>query len=201
LDYLNTQTQRALTRLYQCTIGSGVFGVDEVGYGFLPVQDDLDQEDVMLLDAGNEVWVWVGRFSAEMERKMAYQLSLEYCQVAAARGKSNKKDCPVYFLKQYEEHPRFAAQFHGWQWSTRHKTNWTSQQPLIPVTDVIVIYSTTYSYDELRDKKFPPGIDITHLESYLSDEDFLRVFKVSREEFAGFSTWKQETMKKELLLF
>lgn len=66
--------QRPLIRLYQCTVGSGVFGVEEVGYGFLPVQDDLDQEDVMLLDTGDQIWVWIGRLSAEVERKMAYQV-------------------------------------------------------------------------------------------------------------------------------
>jgi len=200
-EYLNNHTQRTLTRLYQCTIGSGVFGVDEVGYGFLPVQDDLDQEDVMLLDSGDEVWVWVGRLSAEMERKMAYQLSLEYCQVVESRSNSCKNNRPIYFLKQYEEHSSFAAQFHGWQWGVKHKTNWNAQQPLMPVTDILLLYSRTYSYEELKDKKFPPGIDITRLESYLSDEDFLSVFKVSKEEFAGFSAWKRETMKKELLLF
>lgn len=49
--------QRFLPRLFQCTVGSGTFTVEEVS----PFsQDDLSTDDVFFLDAFNELFIWVG---------------------------------------------------------------------------------------------------------------------------------------------
>lgn len=39
-----------------------------------------------------------------------------------------------------------------------------SNMPLVPVVEMLAAYSRRYTYEELKAKKFPPGLDITHLE-------------------------------------
>eukprot|EP00045_Choanoeca_perplexa_P012371 m.134794 g.134794 ORF g.134794 m.134794 type:complete len:985 (-) comp15980_c0_seq2:144-3098(-) len=45
------------------------------------------------------------------------------------------------------------------------------------------------------------GIDPTRKEAYLSPEDFLDVFNVTKEEFLKFPTWRQQQRKKLVRLF
>ena len=47
----------------------------------------------------------------------------------------------------------------------------------------------------------PPELDKASLERYISDTEFARVFKMSRDEFDEYSEWKQQEIKKELGLF
>ncbi|XP_039381038.1 dematin isoform X4 [Mauremys reevesii] len=49
--------------------------------------------------------------------------------------------------------------------------------------------------------KLPPGVDRTRLERHLSPEDFLRVFKMSLEEFSKLALWKRNELKKKAFLF
>jgi hypothetical protein len=57
----------------------------------------------------------------------------------------------------------------------------------------------TYSYEELVRR--PANLERSHLEAYLSDEDFERVFKVKRDVFNAWPKWKQTKSKQELALF
>ena len=45
------------------------------------------------------------------------------------------------------------------------------------------------------------GVDPTRKEAYLSPADFLDVFKVTKEEFMKFPTWRQQQRKKLVRLF
>jgi len=49
-------------RLFQCSDATGIFKVDEI-MNFC--QDDLINDDVMILDAYHEVFVWIGDKSTE----------------------------------------------------------------------------------------------------------------------------------------
>ncbi|XP_077080033.1 dematin-like [Siphateles boraxobius] len=49
--------------------------------------------------------------------------------------------------------------------------------------------------------KFPPGVDRTRLERYLSTEEFQNVFGMSIEEFDRLSLWKRNDLKKKVSLF
>lgn len=49
--------------------------------------------------------------------------------------------------------------------------------------------------------KLPRGVDKTKLETYLSEEEFERVFSMTRDEFYQLAQWKQQARKKEVLLF
>jgi len=58
----------------------------------------------------------------------------------------------------------------------------------------------SYTYDELLhdsqiNKKPPPECDPSKLESYLSDEGFRQLFKMSKQEFNAQSPWKIRQLK------
>ena len=52
-----------------------------------------------------------------------------------------------------------------------------------------------YSLEQLKAK--PTGLDPLKLETYLSDEDFQRVFNMDREAFAKLPEWKRSSVKKQ----
>lgn len=45
------------------------------------------------------------------------------------------------------------------------------------------------------------GVDGKKKESYLSDEEFRKVFGIGKEEFEGLASWKKLEMKKKAGLF
>lgn len=63
--------------------------------------------------------------------------------------------------------------------------------------------SEVYRYKDLvtTNYKLPRGVDKTKLETYLSEEEFEKVFSVTKDEFFGLPKWKQQARKKEVLLF
>eukprot|EP01023_Acetabularia_acetabulum_P035871 TRINITY_DN3388_c0_g1_i10.p1 TRINITY_DN3388_c0_g1~~TRINITY_DN3388_c0_g1_i10.p1 ORF type:complete len:596 (+),score=158.97 TRINITY_DN3388_c0_g1_i10:132-1919(+) len=56
-------------------------------------------------------------------------------------------------------------------------------------------------YDELKELKLEDGIDPSRKELYLSDDEFQKVFKMDKDDFAELPKWKQQSQKKSLGLF
>jgi len=56
-----------------------------------------------------------------------------------------------------------------------------------------------YTLERLRQK--PPECDAGKLETYLTNEQFERIFKMTKEKFYTFGEWKQQELKKKLGLF
>lgn len=81
-------------------------------------QEDLLDDDVMLLDSGANVFMWVGRRASDVEIKMGLksaQLYVNYCNKLA------QKDRPraLKLLKRGHELPLFTRCFHAWiPWSS-----------------------------------------------------------------------------------
>lgn len=61
--------------------------------------------------------------------------------------------------------------------------------------------SRTYTYEELCRRPAPAGLDYTALESYLSDAEFEKVFKMTRAQFQELKGWRQADKKKQVGLF
>lgn len=60
-------------RLFHCTIRSnGKFRVEEIANY---EQDDLDPDDIMVLDGGDEVYVWIGNGSTEEEKEKSNEMA------------------------------------------------------------------------------------------------------------------------------
>jgi hypothetical protein len=59
-------------------------------------------------------------------------------------------------------------------------------------------------YDYLKERPLPSQyshLDLTKLESYLSPEEFLKVFKMDREKWDKLPAWRRLALKKEKKLF
>jgi len=50
-------------------------------------------------------------------------------------------------------------------------------------------------------QEYPPGVDPLKREEHLSDEEFVKVFGMSKEEWSKVADWKKEIEKKKAKLF
>ncbi|XP_027730282.1 protein flightless-1 homolog [Vombatus ursinus] len=97
-------------RLFRCSNEKGYFSVSEKCSDFC--QDDLADDDIMLLDNGREVYMWVGTQTSQVEIK----LSLKACQVYIQHMRSKDQEHPRKLRlvrKGNEQHP-FTRCFHAW---------------------------------------------------------------------------------------
>uniref|UniRef100_A0A669E5A5 Advillin n=1 Tax=Oreochromis niloticus TaxID=8128 RepID=A0A669E5A5_ORENI len=101
-------------RLFECSNKTGRFIVTEVTHF---IQDDLSEDDVMLLDTWDQVFIWVGKDANEEERKEALTTSQEYLQTHPGERDPHT---PIVLIKQGFEPPTFTGWFTAWdptKWS------------------------------------------------------------------------------------
>lgn len=101
-------------RLFVCSNNKGFFYVEEV---FNYDQEDLIEDDVMILDAYREVFVWIGQGANETERKMALETVQNYIN---SDPSGRDPDTPIFQIQQGFEPPNFTGHFHAWdaeKWS------------------------------------------------------------------------------------
>uniref|UniRef100_A0A673CEI0 Villin-like n=1 Tax=Sphaeramia orbicularis TaxID=375764 RepID=A0A673CEI0_9TELE len=101
-------------RLFECSNQTGRFRMTEVD-DF--AQCDLDEEDVMLLDTWEEIFLWVGNLANQYETKEAWNSAQEYLRTHPA---GRDPDTPTIFVKQGYEPPTFTGWFNAWdphKWS------------------------------------------------------------------------------------
>uniref|UniRef100_A0A3Q0SYB1 Villin like n=1 Tax=Amphilophus citrinellus TaxID=61819 RepID=A0A3Q0SYB1_AMPCI len=101
-------------RLFECSNQTGRFKMTEVD-DF--AQSDLDEEDVMLLDTWEELFLWIGNESYEYETKEALNSARDYLRTHPA---GRDPDSPIIFVKQGYEPPTFTGWFNAWdphKWS------------------------------------------------------------------------------------
>lgn len=96
-------------RLFRCSNERGYFAVSEKCSDFC--QDDLSDEDVMILDSGSDVFVWIGEESSDVERKLALKSAQLYQQhVQDLSGEARK----LSIVRRGKENLKFIKLFHGW---------------------------------------------------------------------------------------
>ncbi|XP_032360262.1 villin-1 isoform X2 [Etheostoma spectabile] len=106
-------------RLFECSNQTGQFRMTEVD-DF--AQSDLDEEDVMLLDTWEEIFLWVGNSANEYETKEAWNSAQEYLRTHPA---GRDPDTPKTIVKQGYEPPTFTGWFNAWdphKWSDLNNT-------------------------------------------------------------------------------
>ncbi|KAK3582011.1 hypothetical protein CHS0354_039677 [Potamilus streckersoni] len=97
-------------RLFRCSNEKGYFIVSEKCADFC--QDDLADDDVMILDNGQIVYLWVGRKTSDVEIKLAFKSAQVYIQ--HLRNKQPERPRKLLLAMKYKEHRNFTKCFHGW---------------------------------------------------------------------------------------
>uniref|UniRef100_A0A2I3GC84 FLII actin remodeling protein n=1 Tax=Nomascus leucogenys TaxID=61853 RepID=A0A2I3GC84_NOMLE len=94
----------------RCSNEKGYFAVTEKCSDFC--QDDLADDDIMLLDNGQEVYMWVGTQTSQVEIK----LSLKACQVYIQHMRSKEHERPrrLRLVRKGNEQHAFTRCFHAW---------------------------------------------------------------------------------------
>uniref|UniRef100_A0A6B2KY72 HP domain-containing protein n=1 Tax=Arcella intermedia TaxID=1963864 RepID=A0A6B2KY72_9EUKA len=202
-------------RLFHCSNASGKFEIEEIHHFD---QDDLLMDDVFLLDVYSSVMVWVGPESNEEEKLKSFEMALDYVR-QASQIDGRDPECSVIRILAGAEPPMFTRWFHGWD-DTRGESDAyrlalealkTEGPSVMDVKTALEEYKKAetlrFSYKEVARTPNNPlpnggkGIDRANLERYLNDEDFQKLFKMSKEAWEKVPKWKKNNLKKEYLLF
>uniref|UniRef100_H2ZGB3 Gelsolin-like domain-containing protein n=1 Tax=Ciona savignyi TaxID=51511 RepID=H2ZGB3_CIOSA len=102
-------------RLYECSNASGNFRCEEIA-NF--AQEDLDEDDVMLLDAHSEIYLWIGSGANKQEKEESVVTAINYLRTDPTD--SRDPHTPIITVKQGFEPPTFTGWFMAWdpsKWS------------------------------------------------------------------------------------
>ncbi|XP_064419960.1 villin-1 [Latimeria chalumnae] len=206
-------------RLFECSNQTGTFIATEIT-NF--TQDDLDEDDVMLLDTWDQVFLWLGKGANEQERKDSVVTAQEYLKMHPS---GRDPYTPVILVKQGYEPPTFTGWFLAWEpdkWSVRKsyeelKAEMGETETITQLTKDMTTAgnkktsktisrkpSQTFPPEHLLNKQaedLPEGVDPTRREDYLDDDDFTAILGMSRGSFGNLPLWKQLNIKKEKGLF
>ncbi|XP_065147048.1 scinderin [Paramisgurnus dabryanus] len=106
---LESETTVHPPRLFACSNKTGRFIIEEVPGEF--TQDDLAEDDVMLLDVWEQVFVWIGKDANEVERTESVKSAKMYIETDPS---GRDKETPLVVVKQGHEPPTFTGWFLGW---------------------------------------------------------------------------------------
>ena len=127
-NVLATDGEPFYPRLFQCTNRTGRLEVNEIE-NF--TQDDLISDDVMMLDANDTIFVWIGNESNKKERDfsltmaavcyflifvyIAYLFLFHYIQdYLKSDPRGRDQSLPIFVIKQGYEPPSFTGFFLAW---------------------------------------------------------------------------------------
>uniref|UniRef100_A0A8B9LPA9 Macrophage-capping protein n=1 Tax=Astyanax mexicanus TaxID=7994 RepID=A0A8B9LPA9_ASTMX len=116
-ERLESKTITHAPRLFGCSNKTGRFIIEEVPGEFN--QDDLAEDDVMLLDVWDQVFVWIGKDANEVEKIESVKSAKMYIDTDPS---GRDKGTPMVIVKQGHEPPTFTGWFLGWD-SSRWETD------------------------------------------------------------------------------
>ncbi|KAM4630317.1 scinderin [Polymixia lowei] len=108
-EKLENQSMIHPPRLFGCSNKSGRFIIEEVPGEF--TQEDLAEDDVMLLDVWDQVFVWIGKDANEVERSESVKSAKKYIETDPG---GRDKRTPVVIVKQAHEPATFTGWFLAW---------------------------------------------------------------------------------------
>ena len=95
-------------RLFHCSNATGIFRVEEI---LAFTQRDLVPEDIMMLDVGVAIFIWVGSESNDKEKAQTLVMAGDYL---SSDPSSRDSDIPIITVKQGSEPPNFTGHFGAW---------------------------------------------------------------------------------------
>ncbi|XP_045472263.1 advillin isoform X1 [Harmonia axyridis] len=182
-------------------------------------QKNLIPEDVMLLDANETLYVWIGNLSSKEDHKLSLALAIEYLQMDPSGRDMN---ISIIHVKQGEEPPTFTGFFPSW--NKKFWKHYKSFSRLIRDIEssskgngehksngYIVLSKTECEFDQydkypleillVPNEKLPSRVDPLRKELHLTHDDFLSVFEMNYKDFQELPKWKQQEIKKRVKLF
>uniref|UniRef100_A0A803VMG2 Villin 1 n=1 Tax=Ficedula albicollis TaxID=59894 RepID=A0A803VMG2_FICAL len=105
---LQEETPSVPPRLFECSNKTGTFLATEI-IDF--TQEDLEESDVYLLDAWDQVFLWIGKEANESEKEAAAVMAQEYLR---SHPSGRDLDTPIIVVKQGHEPPTFTGWFLAW---------------------------------------------------------------------------------------
>ncbi|XP_020820118.2 LOW QUALITY PROTEIN: villin-like protein [Phascolarctos cinereus] len=105
---LQKKTSSCQPRLFECPSQTDRFILTEIVFFS---QGDLDEDDIMLLDTWEEVFLWIGKDSNPYEKKESVALAREYLKSHPA---GRDPSTPIIVVKQGHEPPTFTGWFGVW---------------------------------------------------------------------------------------
>ncbi|KAH3732096.1 arsenate reductase ArsC [Pelomyxa schiedti] len=155
-------------------------------------QDDLDEYHYMIVDMYNVVFVWIGAASDPAISRWVYEITMDYVKAQSTKGDARSVTTLAVCISSGKEPHMFTSLFPTWTRKT------VPPSDVITVEEALRFFKRTFSYEELTTPGGSAALDPTKLETYLTDEDFVEVFKMTREEFLKLPLWKQQNAKKEV---
>ncbi|XP_072269049.1 scinderin-like [Pyxicephalus adspersus] len=106
---LETQFDDHPPKLFGCSNKTGRFLVEEVPGEF--TQEDLAEDDVMMLDTWEQIFLWIGDDSNEVEKTESLVAAKRYLESDPC---GRDKNIPITVVKQGFEPPTFTGWFLAW---------------------------------------------------------------------------------------
>ena len=201
------ETVQVIPRLFQCSNATGNLKVREI-LDF--TQNDLDEDDVMILDAMRMVYVWIGTYSRKDELSDVEKLVVEYLKLDP---KGRDLTIPILKVRQNYEPRSFTGFFGPWNpkmWQNRFNFDQFLTEMKMEDRNMTIAVTSNgpersyYPLEVLLEKnpdKLPKEVDVTRKEDFLSEEDFEKRFKMNRQTFKALKPWMQINLKKQVGLF
>uniref|UniRef100_A0A671SMB7 Villin-1-like n=1 Tax=Sinocyclocheilus anshuiensis TaxID=1608454 RepID=A0A671SMB7_9TELE len=183
-------------RLFECSNQTGRFLMTEVA-DF--TQDDLDEDDVMLLDTWEEIFLWIGNSANQYETQESYSGAVEYLKTHPA---GRDPGTPITTVKQGYEPPTFTGWFNAWdahKWSVSpaggsNAINITIKQASFHTIELVL---------KNQSSKYILKVIIwsSLFQEYLTDAEFENLLGCTRDNFQRLPKWRQNDLKKKAGLF
>jgi len=205
-------------RLFQISNAQGFIHMREI-YNF--AQTDLNNNDVMVLDAYKTVYMWMGRNANKTEIRNSQKKVDAY--MAALQDGRAVADVQIVEVDPCSEPPAFTTHFPEWEEDVAQE--WLAPDPYtaaqMKITAEREAYyaqkkteqsgesgaddyadpaTTKHALDTLKNT-FPAGVNPRRKEYYLSDADFSAVFGMDVSAWEGLKEWKRKDLKKKAGLF
>ncbi|EGG17594.1 villin [Cavenderia fasciculata] len=195
----NSLANAAAARLFVCSNSSGINEILEEG----PFnQDDLEIGNVGILDARHTIYLWLGTRAPHRTKKCAMESVIALCKQSKL---GHTEQTPIVIVEPYHEPLEFRSYFRAWiiNASKYPKSKLPFlEKAAIPVQSVLKDYlKEIYTYEELLADPLPAGIDGSKLECYLPDDEFVKIFQMSRQEWEKIPGWRRENIKRSVYLY
>lgn len=202
-------------RLFQISNSSGYMHMKEI---FNYQQEDLNNNDVMVLDAYKTVYMWIGRQANKIEKNNSQKKVNAYLQ--HLQDGRNEADVQIVEVEPCGEPPEFQTHFPEWEDDIAAK--WMQDDPYTALQkkmqaerdyEQAQLKNVSAHNDKFLDpanNKFtvdvlrggiPEGVNPAKKEYYLTDEDFNALFNMTYQAWEGLKDWKRKDLKKKQGLF